>query len=388
MNRNSIVTGLFSLLVISLVLPIELDIKGSVYTSINIEDVVILAIFSYFLIYTYSVSRKLEMKKKLFYAYSLLTIWITVTVVVASLRYGSRNTLSVLWLLKWYEAGTVLVAATALRDRVNKKTIQLIIILLGVAASLAAIAQVIDGRWRARIFFGNPNALATFFVLAMSISVTSAFRANDRAFRYPLFIISMLMLTGIFITGSRSGVLSTVVALAIILRYNLDSIPDKRLLLGSVPITIIAARFVDNRIFVRLTSWIKYDESGIELSDSPSARSIRIRIERLQDGIELFISQPVFGYGWFAVPSRLPFLDIHYTTLLAELGVVGFALYLYFYLIIFRNLRSKSRQGHLLGTATFAWFSGTLVQMIAGNFLRAPVFLIFLFILLSISISD
>jgi len=187
-------------------------------------------------------------------------------------------------------------------------------------------------------------------------------------------------------TGSRSGIFGLIVALTVfsLITYKSWSKTDYFALTVAGVTSVATLPFiVDPAVLYRLISWISFRGGQFVLTESSAANSFRIRAQLVEKAIELFQQQPIFGYGWFAVPSRVGYLDVYYTIILVELGIVGAILYLLFSLSIIRSWIVDYRNGAVIaGAAGAAWYCGLLAQSVGGAFPRVPQIMLLTFIVL------
>jgi O-antigen ligase len=203
----------------------------------------------------------------------------------------------------------------------------------------------------------------------------------------PIYFIAVIFsISAVISTGSRSGLLGLIVALFIITVLMARAIQGRDYAGISaivVPSLLIIPKVLDESVVDRITGWVSITSGGIALSDSTAANSFRIRLQLIEKAFDLFSKQPIFGYGWFAVPSRVGYLDVYYTTLLVETGVVGFVLFLFVHLSFIGSwLTDRTNGAFAIGSACSAWYCGLLSQSIAGTFPRTPQILLVSFFLL------
>ncbi|MFB6283434.1 MAG: O-antigen ligase family protein, partial [Halobacteria archaeon] len=368
-------------LVFALVSSVEFSLSsGSSYVSINSEDFAVLAVL---VVYILTQIKRGYWNLRLTMPQTtgvlgILTFWITITTVLAVVQLDA-GLLSFLWLFKLFE---VFVLFGILQDQLDKFRGLLVcngLVLSGSLLGMMAIFQKISGgRRRAQVFFDNPNTLSTFLVLLVVLSLGLLLHYEGR---YRLFHSSGVVLgaLGIFTTGSRSGLLGLVVGLSVFLvlvlsRRDIEThrIPKKGIGLGVIGVLLLVPYLLPD-LWRRLTGWFRIMNGKLVLTDTSAAQPIQTRIRLFNEAIGLFQNRPIFGYGWFASPGRVGYLDIHYTTLPVELGFLGFILYLLFYIMLVKDgLRVVNNGPFFLGAALVSWFIAILVQSIGGNFLRAP----------------
>jgi len=287
-----------------------------------------------------------------------------------------------LWVLKWFEVVAFFIVIQDIFDRVRSKLALKTMVLSGLLISIYSIISSYTGQYRIEIFFNNPNVLASFLILTMMLA--AGFAVYKRSIYY---FISMIVLGGAVITtGSRSGIFGLIVALTVfsLITYKSWSKTDYFALTVAGVTSVATLPFiVDPAVLYRLISWISFRGGQFVLTESSAANSFRIRAQLVEKAIELFQQQPIFGYGWFAVPSRVGYLDVYYTIILVELGIVGAILYLLFSLSIIRSWIVDYRNGAVIaGAAGAAWYCGLLAQSVGGAFPRVPQIMLLTFIVL------
>ena len=171
--------------------------------------------------------------------------------------------------------------------------------------------------------------------------------AADKA-RIAAGVAAAIMVGTIFLSASRGGMLSVFAELAVM---GLILLRQKR----SLRIAVAASTFVV--VLFSLLVWL----GGKELthtvgSISREAReeiSGGVRLSIAKDGIRMFTRRPVLGWGFGTFPVVYPQFRSFYTNffvneahndyvqLLAEMGLAGFVIMLWFLLGVFRHARRK-----------------------------------------------
>jgi O-antigen ligase len=161
-------------------------------------------------------------------------------------------------------------------------------------------------------------------------------------------VAAAIMVGTIFLSASRGGMLSVFAELAVL---GFILLRQKR----SLRMAVAAGAFVV--VLVSLLVWL----GGTELthtvgSISREAReeiSGGVRLSIAKDGIRMFTHRPILGWGFGTFPIVYPQFRSFYTNffvneahndyvqLLAEMGVAGFAVMLWFLLGVFRHARRK-----------------------------------------------
>lgn len=361
------------MIVFSIEMP--LNIAGSAYASINSEDFAVLLVFGLFL---FDHIRRRDWRIGIRFPrvtafMALVTGWIVLGVLIAEVR--SSATASLLWTLKWFEG---LVFFIVIQDQLDSDSGTLVVRALlfsGILLATYAVVASLLGGYRIRVFFGNPNTLSGFFILIALVCLTYGFTINDRtAVMY--YAASILAILAVLSTGSRSGLLGLISGIVFFGLLTNSRYSRRQLGIsgGGVLMAFFSAVFIiQEDVWRRLTGWFTVENGRIMLADTPVARSFRIRLNLIDKAIALFQQRPIIGHGWFASPSRVGFLDVHYTTLLVELGIVGFILMMLLYVSLIRAWVNARKEGiFMLASAGAAWYGALLVQSIGGNFPRNP----------------
>jgi|AntDeeMetagen681_2_1112603.scaffolds.fasta_scaffold00636_2 O-antigen ligase len=381
--KNSII--IIPLVVILVIFSVEVPILQNIskYASINSEDIAVVLVFMYFIFSKLNSDWSLQVRlPRVTFYLGLVSGWIILTLIIATLRSDQSVAASYLWVLKWFEVVAFFIVIQDIFDRVRSKLALKTMVLSGLLISIYSIISSYTGQYRIEIFFNNPNVLASFLILTMMLA--AGFAVYKRSIYY---FISMIVLGGAVITtGSRSGIFGLIVALTVfsLITYKSWSKTDYFALTVAGVTSVATLPFiVDPAVLYRLISWISFRGGQFVLTESSAANSFRIRAQLVEKAIELFQQQPIFGYGWFAVPSRVGYLDVYYTIILVELGIVGAILYLLFSLSIIRSWIVDYRNGAVIaGAAGAAWYCGLLAQSVGGAFPRVPQIMLLTFIVL------
>jgi O-antigen ligase len=295
-------------------------------------------------------------------------------------------------MLKWFEIFSLLILAQYHSDKVNWKRIVPLLVGSGVLLSLSAIFQLIrtDGWSRPSIFWQNPNALAIFLCLPTLFCLLygSIYIQRDIVKGISLFFAGVLMVIGIGSTGSRTGFIVLFTGALVLIAFYYKQIPIRHLLgamSASITLSTILLIVADRTNFVlRFLPEISTSAGSLTIQPPPG---IVGRYQLIQKGIDLWIQQPVFGYGWFASPENpnVGFLDLFYVQILVDLGIIGFILVMLFYA---NFIREFLHQAHASPEAVSVVGAGWLIGIMAGGigeaWPRVPR-LMFLLILLLIT---
>jgi hypothetical protein len=302
--------------------------------------------------------------------------WIMVTIIISSFRSEHAITPSLLWTLKWFEVVVFFILLQHHMDREHGYVVLRAINICGLILATVAVVLTLFGHDRIRIFFDNPNVLSVLFNLILIMNLSRLIISRDL---WSILLYSgttVLSAIGLLTTISRSGLLGAIVGSVILLILMRKEFMRWHLAVGvlaSVGAVVSAASVLGQRGIERLTEWITFRNGVPMLADTPAAVSFEIRLRRIQYAIDLFIDQPLFGYGWYAAPSRVGYIDVYYATLAVELGIVGIALFTLFHLGVLRRwFYARSHGAFVIGSAIVSWHSGLLAQAVGGSFPRIP----------------
>jgi O-antigen ligase len=293
-------------------------------------------------------------------------------------------------MLKWFEIFCLLILAQYHSDKVNWKWIVPLLVGSGVLLSLFAIFQLIrtDGWFRPSIFWQNPNALAIFLSLpALFCLLYGAIYIQKNIFKgIGLFFAGILLIIGIGSTGSRTGFIVLFTGGLVLIAFYYEQIPIRPLLgavAASVTMSTIILIIADRTNFLlRFLPQIATSSGSVTIQPPPG---ITGRYQLIQKGIDLWIQQPVFGYGWFSSPENpnVGFLDFFYVQVLVDLGIVGFVLVMLFYANFIREfLYQAYASREAVSVVGAGWLIGIMAGGIGEAWPRVPRFMFLLILLL------
>ena len=393
-NRPQI---LFTLLTVAVLFSVQfpLPMVDSNYASLNLSDLVILCIFVHFLSELFldrdwHVSLTMPHLTSLFV---LTSVWILITTSVAVFRSPVPVVANILWTLKWLEIVALLILVQQYAEEVDWQTIVKIVV--AGAALIAAISIAFSltstGWSRATVLWRNPNTLAVFLALPSLICFVYAATSLDKNLtnRAAALFVGFILILGIGGTGSRSGLITLIVGtvVALLLAYRQIS---TRILLGGMSVGVmmgLGGLWLTGRmkLFQRFFPTVAIRDGGIVVSGTGSA-GIDSRVRLTKKGIDLWLDQPIFGYGWFASPENplVGFLDVFYTQILVDVGIVGFVLVMLLYLEIFRQFARRSNGPSIIvSVAGAGWVLGLLAAGIGGAHARVPRIMFIMILLLA-----
>jgi O-antigen ligase len=231
----------------------------------------------------------------------------------------------------------------------------------------------------------NHNHYAGLMEMLVPIPlVTSLSRLADEKTRIAAGVAAAIMVGTIFLSGSRGGMLaifSELIVLAVILFRQQRTV---RIALGVGAFAVV---------LVSLLLWLGGKELSARVSTiSTEAKGeisggMRLSIDR--DGIKMFRHRPILGWGLGTFPVVYPQFRGFYTNffvneahndyvqLLAEMGIAGFAIMLWFLIVLYRQASRKTGNWtrEVSGAATLACslgIVGILVHSLVDFNLQIP----------------
>jgi O-antigen ligase len=225
--------------------------------------------------------------------------------------------------------------------------------------------------FRANGIFFDPNILGRYLMLALLATVAYAWVAQRGRDLAVLGVLAALIAAGLVVTFSRSSALGLMVALALVAFRAFGW--RRTLVAGAVAVALIGGPAVAFNENVR--------DKATSLERLAGAGEGRFRLA--EGGVDLWKMEPVVGVGLGAFSERyrdsLPRRQqlntrvvISHTapvTVLAEVGAVGFALFLALFAAIGAVLWRSSRQGEPGG-----WAQWTVLTMITGIFVHSLLY--------------
>jgi hypothetical protein len=392
-TRPAVVSTLIPLAVLLIVFSVEIPVFQSIAkaASINSEDFAVLLLSLAALVSIIRTNEsQLPLSLPLVTAmFAIVGAWIVLTLIIATTRSEVSTIASWLWALKWFEVLTLLLVAQLLINRERAHQIRQTLLLAGGGVSFVALISTAS--YRSEVFFNNPNTLASFLVLIILLAGAHMLVVNNHLWAYAA--IGFAAASALLTTGSRSGFVALFVGIIMTVLLFKEYISWWHIV--SVTSTgvvgaIVTPLFLKPDLFIRLFGFVDFQDGQITLSsrEMASTGSINTRIELIYKGIDLFVAQPVFGYGWLAAPTRVGVLDNYYLALLVDIGVVGAILVGVLTLVIFRVFFRAKSSAPILGGVGVAWWTALHVQALTGPFPRAPQLLFLTVLLLCATVAE
>jgi O-antigen ligase len=203
----------------------------------------------------------------------------------------------------------------------------------------------------------------------------------------------------IFLSGSRGGMLALfgeLIVLAVVL------VKQRRDLRTAVGLGIFLL------VVAGLLTWLGGDEllrrlATVETAHTDLSAEMRLQINR--DGLRMFWSKPVLGWGLDSFPVVYPQFRSFYTNffvnqahndylqLLIEMGVLGFATMLWFLIVLYRSALRKigNWTSQVTGAMTLACilgFTGILIHSAVDFNLHIPANAALFYVLCTVAAAD
>jgi O-antigen ligase len=194
----------------------------------------------------------------------------------------------------------------------------------------------------------NPNFLAILMTWMIAwFTIAALFRVGNRIWNLMLLFACLATLA---MTGSRYGLIDTVLALLLIFLLPSPTESARKwrtmTLLAAIPLLLGAILIVSQSNQATL-------ERVLKLQNPLQENSLRLRLDGLwKDAGDKFFESPIVGHG----PAKIIFGDIvtdsEYLDILKEFGLLGFIPYLCYFLVplamIWKGLRLVNRVGPML----------------------------------------
>jgi O-antigen ligase len=276
-------------------------------------------------------------------------------------------------LMKWIAYGVFFLIASELSS--NPSARKFLAIAITVFGSLYALFSMIQGfTCPADLLYGfvkthgsgfgsytNRNHYAGLMEMVLPFGlVTSSFLFAPNALRGLSIFGSLVMLTSIFASGSRGGMISAAVALCIFIYYQVRR-RSARTRVRVILLAVLACGFITFFAYDRVKT-----RSVVEATDS-------MRLQIARDSIQLVAKHPILGSGLGTFPTVYPevrtfptdlFVNAahnDYVQLIVETGLLGMLFAAAFLALVFRNVSL-----HLRRTQT-DWFSAVSLAAMIGS---------------------
>ena len=191
-------------------------------------------------------------------------------------------------------------------------------------------------------FYAQPNELAIHLSVLIPLVFYSIIRFKSWIMKVLMACILLSFSVSIFWTASRSGLLTFMFAWALIISRNAKSILVW-VALASLLVGVIV--LIPSENLERLSS----TRTVFEGRDSP-VHNIALRFEFIRLGFRIFTEDPLLGAGPGNYNYRIMEYGFEpkaahnaYVSVLAEMGVIGFLIYLLAYIVSYTNFRTARK---------------------------------------------
>lgn len=279
----------------------------------------------------------------------------------------------------------------------------LLILMLSLNALYAIFFHLKFGYRAVSLFVETPTYSGHYFVQAIALTVGAYFSPPFRKIRALLLPAMVILLIALFLTLTRAAWLAFFFLLMLCLFFS--NIPKRYLIYGGIAVgTIVSFAFIvlsADTFGIMLKSRLATDVQSANLSIG----SIAFRILLWQSAWELFLQNPILGIGFdnfvvlnaltpsFPIVRALGGADLYvhniYLEILAEMGLVGFAVFAMLIVVTYKRIayllrHMKQHEYRFLllgyGGVLSLWFFMGLSEAA----LYTPVTAIFFFFLLGI----
>lgn len=315
----------------------------------------------------------------------LYIVFITINTVTSSDIVGSFRDLAI----HLTSIGFIIVMVNSIN---NKKDFNILLVVLILSATLVAMYGLyqfatggveMEAKWvdkatnpdvqaRAYSVFGNPNIFAEYLIMIIPISV-SLFWFSKKIHKKCLFLITTMVLAlALLLTMSRGGWIGFAFSALVFILF-----VEKRLLLLAIPVGIGGLFLLPDTILNRILSIVNFADS----SNDYRIRMWKITLEVIRDNW-------LVGVGFGHLPFKAAFgkytrtmttYHAHNTYLetMAEMGIVGFIVFISFLFVLFKYAVKKLIKGNdkyikIISSGLLAGLAAVLTHGLVENVLYIP----------------
>ena len=254
------------------------------------------------------------------------------------------------------------------RDGVQVRRLMTAALVTAVIISIIAIAQIPSGARVSAPFEGEegePNTLGGYLVLMMALALAFVGEASYARQRVLFVGITVVMLVPLAYTYSRTSWLAFCAMLGVTIFLSRNK---TLFLLMTAAFLVILVASPPDALIERVTYTLSSQRDSIIFLGYSIEPSAAARLEAWLTAAQAIELYPIFGAG----VTGYGLIDAQYPRILAEVGLVGFALFLWLLWRIagtgFRLLRESTTQLEtVLAKGFLAGFAGLLVHGIGAN---------------------
>ena len=265
------------------------------------------------------------------------------------------------------------------KDKFNKLLV--VIILACLVTAISGLFVFRQGR--AAGLTGNANLLAYNCFVGLFI-LLSFYKANSSYLKkFYNFIIGLTFLVSFSSAASRGATIGLLVAVFVVL-WKFIKKPTHLLL---AVILCVLFFYVAPDIFWQRMSYIPMP--GHDIYNTIQSET-GVRMWMYKRGWELFLEKPIYGWGAFSFPtvsgSRIPWvMHSWYLAMLCETGIIGFILYIAFFISIYMNIK-KAIKNKIWDTSFSYYYLALCLGIAAAGIFGSGPLRKLIFVLAGISI--
>jgi O-antigen ligase len=235
---------------------------------------------------------------------------------------------------------------------------------------------------------GNPNNTAAIFCMLMPFSVIIMRQKWGKRSLLIALVYVLILIVAIFLSASRGALINLIfITLFAFVMFNWKA---KILLIAFLLVSVIVVlTFFEN--YRGLERYEKLMTEG-ELMET---RAVKIRMEITAIGMTLFLENPIWGIGSGSFRNETQGMGTEYngylydgiaphnmyTQILAELGIIGFFIFAWFYFTIFEYLYSgiahpRAEMRLISRVLIFSFFAMLISMISSGNYLKPFIYVI------------
>lgn len=295
--------------------------------------------------------------------------------------------ISGLYLFKFFEYSIIYFIVISAIDDIKqiKKFLWMFFIAVGVVALLQFIVMIKEGSFsltsagpkprevmiytKAMYAFVSNAILGAYYAFFLSIILAMMLNLPDGKdkLKVSLFFFSFIISFALFNTFSRSSYLGIIVSI-----FLLSILKERRLFFGILLLVIFAPIYMQSAVSERIALTLSGEHSALGLDYSSA-----IRLVLWEKGLQIFLDNIIFGTGFWTTRWILG-TEAHsqYVALLVETGIVGFSVFCWLIIRMFKNAVVLMKQANVyflkaLSTGYIAGFAAILVTCFFSETLEA-----------------
>jgi O-antigen ligase len=270
------------------------------------------------------------------------------------------------------------------------KTVLLILAIAGFIAASITIYEVISDPNIKRVSgsLGNPNNTAAVFCMLLPFSML-IFRRNKKMQSLSIaFLFIIVLIVAIFLSASRGALFNLVfITILAVLLFNWKA--------KIIAITVLFLSVLLFFSFFENYHGIERYQQVVTNNGLLESRAVKIRMEITAIGLMLFLENPILGIGSGNFKAETTNIETEYngylfagiaphnmyTQILAELGIIGFIIFGWFYFTVFEYLysgihHSDREIAQMSMVLLFSFLSLLVSMMSSGSYLKPFLYII------------